>query len=427
MNWLSRADVAPPERETLNTLRGAFGEHMNTQHAHLHHYVPQWYQRRFLKNGQSKYHYLDLHPETVTNNGMKYERRALRHWGPASCFYKDDLYTFKLGKWTTDEVEKGFFGAIDSSGRKAVQLFGDYNGYSDEVHEVFQALPRYMDAQRFRTPRGLDQLKALTDAPDHSRTLLAMQRVFQFHTTMWSEGVWEIARARQSSTKFIVTDEPVTFFNRRVFPNECAYPGEVELDLIGTRTLFPLGLDSCLIITHTQLVRNPRINPTTSRVNARAYQQTFRCLLGTQFGRELEEDEVLRINFILKKRATRYIAAAEEEWLYPERRASTTDWSKLDDDWFLFPHLCKVRFTSGIMAGFRDGSSFAADEYGRHPSNPKYQDEKRRQEEWETHLWAQREWAKKRSERSVAHVDEDDEVGDTMMQDYLSGKNGLDD
>jgi hypothetical protein len=43
-------------------------------------------------------------------------------------------------------------------------------------------------------------------------------------------------------------------------------------------------------------------------------------LLDTQFGRELEEDEVLRINYILKRRATRYIAAAEEEWLYPEKR-----------------------------------------------------------------------------------------------------------
>ena len=62
--------------------------------------------------------------------------------------------------------------------------------------------------------------------------------------------------------------------------------------------------------------------------------------LGTiQFGRELEEDEVLRINYILKKRATRYVAAAEEEWLYPERRVSTTEWANLDNDWFMLPHL----------------------------------------------------------------------------------------
>ena len=130
-----------------------------------------------------------------------------------------------------------------------------------------------------------------------------MQQVFQFHTTMWMEGVWEIVRARWSPTRFIVTDEPVTFFNRRVFPIECIYPAPVDLSLVGTRTLFPLGLDCCLIVTHTQLVRNPRLNPTSSRVNARAYQTTMKYLLSTQVGRELEEDEVLRINFILKKHA----------------------------------------------------------------------------------------------------------------------------
>jgi len=202
---------------------------MDTPRSHVHHYVPQWYQKRFLKNGHSRFHYLDLHPETISNNGVKYQRRALLHWGPARCFCKRDLYTVNLGKLTTDEVEKRFFGAIDSRGRKAVEVFGDYNGYSDRVHETFLALPQYMDAQRFRTPRGLDQFKTLTDAPDHSRTLLAMERLFQLHTTMWTEGVWEIARARQSPTKFIVTDEPVTFFG--------SYPKSVKPER-GAEVLF---------------------------------------------------------------------------------------------------------------------------------------------------------------------------------------------
>jgi hypothetical protein len=152
----------------------------------------------------------------------------------------------------------------------------------------------------------------------------------------------------------------------------------------------------------------------------------MKYLLETQFGRELEEDEVVRVNFILKMRATRYIAAAEEEWLYPERHASTTDWSKLDNDWFLLPHLYKVSFTSGIMAGWEDGSSSAQDEYGQRPNNPRYHDEKRRDKEWVTHLRAQKEWATKRSGRSIAHIDKfaHDEVGDKLMQDYLSGKIG---
>jgi hypothetical protein len=63
----------------------------------------------------------------------------------------------------------------------------------------------------------------------------------------------------------------------------------------------PLGFDACLMITHMQLVRKQTMNPTTQLVNARAYQQTFKYLLDAQFGRELEEDEVLRINLIMKR------------------------------------------------------------------------------------------------------------------------------
>ena len=98
-----------------------------------------------------------------------------------------------------------------------------------------------------------------------------------------------------------------------------------------------MALDSCLILTHLQLARNPKSTPTGHRENARYYDQTMKHLGEIQFGRELEEDEVVRINYILKKRATRYIAAAEKEWLYPERHVSATDWSLLDDDWFLLP------------------------------------------------------------------------------------------
>jgi Protein of unknown function (DUF4238) len=401
---------------------------MSPRESHVHHYVPRWYQRRFLTPGQSQFHYLDLHPETVRSKEVKYQRRALLRWGPARCFYKNDLYTLRLKNWSTDQIEKSFFGAIDDHGRNAVQLFGNYNGICDDVQEAIRDLPAYMDAQRFRTPRGLDHLRAITDVQDHNSTLLVMRRAFQFHITMWMEGVWEIVRARQSPTKFIVTDEPVTFFNRRAFPSELTYPEDVGLGYAGTRTLFSLSMDACLIITHTQLVRDPWLNPTKPRVNARSYQPTLMDLRGIQFGRELEEDEVLRINYILKRRATRYIAATEEEWLYPERRVSTTDWSKLDNDWFLIPHLYKVPFTREIIVGSIDGPSWAMDEYGRQPTNPKYRDENLHQREWERHLEARKEWAKKRAGRSVAHVDNTmhtDGVGDAMMQEYLSNEEAV--
>jgi hypothetical protein len=37
----------------------------------------------------------------------------------------------------------------------------------------------------------------------------------------------------------------------------------------------------------------------------------------------------MEINYITKKRAYRYVAAAEKEWLYPERYLPTTHWNKL--------------------------------------------------------------------------------------------------
>src|SRR5438874_9380720 len=169
---------------------------MGSPQSHVHHYVPRWYQRRFLKTGQFKFYYLDLRPETVVSNGKKYQRRDLLRWGPDCCFYKDDLYTMKLGNWTTDDFEKRFFGVIDNHGRHAVELFGDFNGLSKcfsknpdrkGVREAFQELPQYMDAQRFRTPRGLDFLRSVVNTHDSNETLLAMRRLFRFHTTMWSE------------------------------------------------------------------------------------------------------------------------------------------------------------------------------------------------------------------------------------------------
>src|SRR6185295_5379098 len=99
---------------------------MATQQARTHHYVPQWYQKKFLQPGQNKYHYLDLYPETIVSGQVRYQRRALLRWGPARCFCREDLYTVKLGNWSTDDIEKRFFGAIDCRGREAVEVFGDY-------------------------------------------------------------------------------------------------------------------------------------------------------------------------------------------------------------------------------------------------------------------------------------------------------------
>jgi len=186
-------------------------------------------------------------------------------------------------------------------------------------------------------------------------------------------------------------------------------------------------MDSCLIITHLQLARNPWSNPNEDRENARIFDQTIANLTDIQFGRELEEHEVLRINHILKQRATRYIAAANGEWLFPERHLDGRHWTKLDDDWFLLPHLCKVGFSSMIMVGHTDGRVSGMDEYGRNPGHPFFNDEVRRNSEFQRFQKSKLEWSKRRFGKSMAHVVNqmrEDSMGDREM-DYFLREAGL--
>ena len=90
------------------------------------HYVPEWYQRRFLAEGQSRYHYLDLHPDRVTNNGHTYIRNASFRWGPRQCFAQNDLYTTKWGGLENRDIERFFFGAVDLAGKEAVEHFAKF-------------------------------------------------------------------------------------------------------------------------------------------------------------------------------------------------------------------------------------------------------------------------------------------------------------
>jgi hypothetical protein len=249
-----------------------------------------------------------------------------------------------------------------------------------------------------------------------------MRGLFQQYGTMWMEGVWEIVHAHQSPVKFIISDVPVTFFNRNIVPGGFAYPGINDFPMVGTRTIFPLSADSCLIITHLQLIRNPWNTPTERRVNARAFQQTMSNLTDIQFGRQLEENEVLRINLIVKRWARKYIAAAKEDWLHPERRLEGIHWTKLDNDWFLFPNPWKVSFTTATMVGYKAGGAWGMDEYGRTPRHLDYEDEERRAFEWRRREEGRREWAKRRLGKSLSHVIDqmrEDTVSDSMMNRYL--------
>jgi hypothetical protein len=113
--------------------------------------------------------------------------------------------------------------------------------------------------------------------------------------------------------------------------------------------------------------------------------------------------------------------------LYPERQFGEVTWAKLDNDWFLFPHLWKIPFTAEIMMGFTDGGAWGMDEYGRTAGNPDYQDKDLHDKDWLSFQYAKREWARKRAGKALAHVEDtmrEDSVGDSMMAEYLR-KEGL--
>ena len=399
--------------------------------------------------GQEDYFLLDLTPKITENNGTVHQHRELFPSVPKRCFKKGDLYTLSFGGQTTDEMERTFFGGIDGRGQYAIPRLSSFTGITKGGLGWFTDFAMFMGAQRFRTPRGLDEIKVRAGRDDESENwavyltnrgararvtqprsfvgagrneiVAAVSAMAGFYMTMWTEGFWEIVHARQSPTKFIVTDNPVTFYCKSMFSSEWDYPNDCALEQIGTRTIFPLSLDSCLILTHVQQSRNPWSTPTECRINPRHFAYTMMHIGQVQFGRELEEDEVLRINYILKKRATRYIAAANKDWLFPEQRVSIRDWHLLDYDWFLLPHLWKIPFTTGLMAGDRRGRMFAVDEYGRHPGHPQYQDKLQRKIDWITLDAAKKEWAKKRVSKSQAKVDphEHGEVSEDMMRGYL--------
>jgi hypothetical protein len=45
------------------------------------HYVPIWYQRRFMFPDQDRYYRLDLKPEVLDNGKVKYTKKDLHNWG----------------------------------------------------------------------------------------------------------------------------------------------------------------------------------------------------------------------------------------------------------------------------------------------------------------------------------------------------------
>lgn len=365
------------------TQRAAYSTPMSKQYKH-NHYVPEWYQRRFLPNGQGKHWYLDLHPDKVTSKGHTYTRRALMHWGPSKCFAQDDLYTTKWGSIENRDIEKFFFGYLDNKAPSAVEHFANFE-FDSKSGDAFSTLVPYMSVQKLRTPKGLGWLRNSYGGTDRNETLQQMQRIQNIFCNIWGEAVWQIADASRSPTKFIISDHPVVTYNRECFPASewCSGFNDPDIRMGATHTYFPLSSDKLLVLTNLAWVRDPFQNPLTLRPNPKFFRPAALFnIMDIQHHRFLSEEEVVEINYITKKSAYRYIAAQKKEWLYPEKRLHSTHWRKLGDGYLLMPDPRHVHGGGTTFVGYQGGGSDGWDAYGRKPWQNDYEDKKLEDHEW---------------------------------------------
>jgi hypothetical protein len=363
------------------------------------HYVPEWYQKRFLPPsiGEAKFYYLDLKPDTVlASNGIRYTRKNILRWGPDSCFKIEDLYTTNLDGIESTEIEERFFGKIDLEGQRAVEYFANFE-HPDVDPDAFRSLLLYMSTQKLRTPKGLRYLEVKSGSTNKNELLFIMQKLRNLFCAIWTECVWQLADCKNTVTKLILSDHPLTVYNKGCYPKSVLSReiGDPEIWANGTHTFFPLSEERVLILTNLSWVRCPYGNPMKTRPNPDPIRDTLFNFTSIQTCRELTELEVLQINYITKSRANRYIAARHKEWLYPEVKVQPRQWPDLGNSYLLMPDPRSVSYSTSLVIGYADGRGAAFDEYGRRPGERGYSGRGNEMKDWNSFLAFQGEFARR--------------------------------
>lgn len=345
--------------------------------SHKHHYVPQWYQKGFLADGQTQLWILDKGPNRFPRPKGGYSvARDVYQKGPGAMFYEKHLYTVEAFGQSNDEIERFLFGEIDTKGAEATSAYlaSDW----DKIHDLHSHLFEFMDALRLRTPKGLRWLKELGKTKNQMELMYFMQDWRRMHCVMWVEGVLEIVSAKNAKQKFIFSDHPVTFFNPHVFPvGPSGQPTpDPKLEWLGTQTLFPFDQENLFVLTHLEGTNGVRANDARKpRTNARYFDSTLARFDKCIRGRELNDEQVAEVNYIIKQRADKYIAAGTPEGLYPEKHLKNRMWPKLGR--FLRPTGLELHKSGGdIIIGMNDGSYVFQDAFGRRPASKKEHDAK---------------------------------------------------
>jgi hypothetical protein len=331
------------------------------------HYVPRWYQEEFFEFDRNTLAYLDLTPtQKVLDDGRVITEKAIFDAPTSRAFRQTDLYSTFFGTSVNDEIERRMFGDIDARGSNSVRAFAGTD--VREWHDYFQTLFEYIDIQKIRTPKGLDWLKAQYPklaALTQNELMQEMQGIRMMHCTIWTEGVREIVSAEDADVKFIISDHPVTIYNHAVPPEArtCAYPDDPAIAFKASQTLFPLNRDFCLILTNLEYARDPLTSPLEKRTFARNYRNSMVRTDAFIRTRKLSSQEVAQVNYVIKARARRYIAAGRKEWLYPEETVSDP-WNELRHT-LLPPEDELWHFGGEMIAKFESGHVHYQDEFGR--------------------------------------------------------------
>ncbi|WP_447791039.1 DUF4238 domain-containing protein [Pseudomonas farris] len=327
------------------------------------HFVARWYQEGFMDARDSQLCYLtrrDIH----LKNGEAKMVYSKRWHTSAQKLYKTDLYSTFFGTEVNDDIERELFGPIDDNGSKAVRAF--LTNDQSQWHHNFQNLFIYLDAQKLRTPKGLDWIKSKYPELSQLQLMMEMQSLRSIHCTLWAEGVRELVSAEDSDVKFIVSDHPVTIYNHACSPESklCEYPNDPDVALKGSQTIFPLDKNRCLILTNLEYAQDPdNVNPLVQRTNATRVRQSMVNTIEFISSRKLTTGEVVQINHVIKSRAQSCVAAGKEEWLYPENRV-TCDWADIQR--VLLPPTDQLyRFGGEMYAQFENGSVHYQDAFGR--------------------------------------------------------------
>ena len=329
-----------------------------------HHYVPIWYQSRFLASGETKLAILNLFPKKWPKpDGTFVIGPSVHHRAPSGWFSSPHLYDITSSGLPSDFVEKMWFGDIDTYGARALVALSedDFNKWHEHHRQFFD----HLGAQKLRTPRGLAFLKAISKNTDQDALMQNLLGLTDMFTTMWVEGKMEIFETESPESRFVFTDSPVTFFNRHFSPMESRRGQDPPFSWKGTQTLYPLDPHRLLVFTHLEgtkiLTREvARQHRTNARFQKNTIARTDSCIRG----RKLSREQVIQVNYVLKMAAYTYVAAQHPDDLYPEKQAPLVAWK--DTASGLIPQF-ESHPGGRIFMSSGDGGFITQDEHGRTP------------------------------------------------------------